>query len=230
MRVLVAASASTWRTALTDALAADGFSTSIAADEGALRLAFTSVLPDVLIVDHDLDRRGRGAVAARQLLECSDAIVMLCGVPSTEDRVAGFAAGFDECLGPDADPHEIVARLDRICRLIGRRQSRVVQVDDLLIDHAAQAVVRAGAHLPVTRIEFQLLVALARHPGHVVSKETLLQQIWDGDAFDPNLVEVHMSSLRRKLEQAGPRLIQTVRGAGYVLRASSEAPVLRTVS
>ena len=77
---------------------------------------------------------------------------------------------------------------------------------------------RAGATLDLTRTEFDLLAVMAKHPGQVLSKVQLLTQVWGFDAFDVNLVEVHMSSLRRKMEVHGPRLIQTVRGVGYVLR------------
>ena len=77
--------------------------------------------------------------------------------------------------------------------------------------------------IDLTRIEFDVLDTLARHSGHVVSKNTLLNAVWNGEAFDPNLVEVHVSSLRRKLGPHRPKLIYTVRGVGYVLRPTAAA-------
>jgi DNA-binding response OmpR family regulator len=91
-------------------------------------------------------------------------------------------------------------------------------VGDLVVDDGARTVVRGGVPLELTRTEYDLLVMLVQHVGRVLSKTQLLTQVWGFDAYDPNLVEVHMSALRRKLEATGPRLIHTVRGAGYVLR------------
>jgi two-component system, OmpR family, response regulator len=85
---------------------------------------------------------------------------------------------------------------------------------------------RDGVVIDVTRTEFELLQALARHPGRVVSQPALLEAVWDGYPYDANLVAVHVSSLRRKLEMHGPRLIHTVRGAGYVLR-TADGPFAR---
>ena len=78
---------------------------------------------------------------------------------------------------------------------------------------------RAGERLELTRMEEALLVVMAQHPGRVFSKTQLLSQVWGFDAYDVNVVEVHISALRRKLETHGPRLLHTVRGAGYLLRA-----------
>jgi DNA-binding response OmpR family regulator len=80
-------------------------------------------------------------------------------------------------------------------------------------------VVRAGQALELTRTEYDLLRVLVEQVGSVVSKTQLLTRVWGFDAYDPNVVEVHMSALRRKVEAAGPRIVHTVRGAGYVLRA-----------
>ncbi|MDQ3611760.1 MAG: winged helix-turn-helix domain-containing protein, partial [Actinomycetota bacterium] len=83
----------------------------------------------------------------------------------------------------------------------------------------ARTVVRGGVPLELTRTEYDLLAMLAQHVGRVLSKTQLLTSVWGFEAYDANLVEVHMSALRKKLEFAGPRVIHTVRGAGYVLRA-----------
>lgn len=88
-----------------------------------------------------------------------------------------------------------------------------------MVDDGAKTVVRGGVALDLTKTEYDLLAMLAQHVGKVLTKTQLLTTVWGFDAYDANLVEVHMSALRRKLEATGPRLIQTVRGAGYVLRA-----------
>jgi len=94
----------------------------------------------------------------------------------------------------------------------------VLQVKDLVIDTQAHSAVRAGKVMDLTHREFSLLATLAQHPGIVLSKVQLLTQVWGSEHYDLNLVEVHISALRRKLEEHGPRLIHTVRGVGYVLR------------
>jgi DNA-binding response OmpR family regulator len=87
-----------------------------------------------------------------------------------------------------------------------------------MIDDANKHARRSGVWLDLTPTEFELLSALARAPNQVFSKGQLLSRVWGFDAYDPNLVEVHISALRRKLEAQGPRLIHTVRGRGYVFR------------
>jgi DNA-binding response OmpR family regulator len=93
-------------------------------------------------------------------------------------------------------------------------------VGDVVIDESSRTVVAAGPPLDLTRTEFDLLLALARKPGHVLTKQQLLTEVWGYDAYDTHLVEVHVSALRRKLGDRGAQLIQTVRGVGYVVRAS----------
>jgi DNA-binding winged helix-turn-helix (wHTH) protein len=87
-----------------------------------------------------------------------------------------------------------------------------------VIDEAAHTVERAGTPVELTAIEFALLATFSRHRSQVLSKTQLLTMVWGFDQHKVNLVEVHVSALRRKLESAGPRIIHTVRGAGYALR------------
>jgi two-component system OmpR family response regulator len=94
----------------------------------------------------------------------------------------------------------------------------VWQVDDLVVDEAARVVTRRAESIELTPTEFELLAVFGRHRGRVLSKVELLSLVWGYDAYDPNLVEVHISALRSKLEARGERLLHTVRGAGYVLR------------
>ena len=93
-------------------------------------------------------------------------------------------------------------------------------MDDLVIDEDGVRVSRNGDELTLTKTEFRLLVTLVRHHGIVLSKRQLLANVWGFDDYDENLVEVHVSSLRRKIERCGPRMIHTVRGIGYVVRGN----------
>jgi DNA-binding response OmpR family regulator len=87
-----------------------------------------------------------------------------------------------------------------------------------VVDEASRTAFRAGIALHLTKTEFELLCVLARSPGRSFSKIQLLALVWGFDSYDPNVVEVHVSALRRKLEVHGPRLVYTERGEGYVLR------------
>ena len=146
-------------------------------------------------------------------------ILMLTARDTTEDVVRGLDAGADDYLTKPFAMAELLVRVRALLRRAGRLTSGVLQVGDLIVDEGGRTVVRGDEPVDLTRTEFDLLLNLARTPGRVMSKSQLLSAVWGFDAYDHNLVEVHMSSLRRKLEAHGPRLVQTVRGAGYVLRA-----------
>jgi DNA-binding response OmpR family regulator len=113
---------------------------------------------------------------------------------------------------------ELLARVHVVLRRNGRLASPIVEIRDLVIDDSTRTATRAGEKVDLTPTEYSLLWTLARDPGRIFSKLQLLSLVWRFDQYDPNLVEVHISSLRRKLEAFGPRLIHTERGVGYVLR------------
>jgi DNA-binding response OmpR family regulator len=146
-------------------------------------------------------------------------IIYLTANDSDDARLAGFGAGGDDFVPKGMPLIELLARVHAVLRRCGRLTSRVAIAGDLVIDEAAHTVQRAGRSVELTPLQFQLLGALVRRVGQVVAKRALLQEVWGFEAFDPNLVEVHMSALRRKLEETGPQLVHTVRGAGYVVRA-----------
>ena len=103
-------------------------------------------------------------------------------------------------------------------RAVLRRSGRLtapIEAGDVLVEESSGTAFRAGAPLELTPTELRLLGFLLRHRGAVLSKDQLLTQVWGYDAYDANLVEVHVSALRRKLEQHGARVIHTVRGLGY---------------
>ncbi|MDQ1497429.1 MAG: two-component system, OmpR family, response regulator, partial [Actinomycetota bacterium] len=111
-----------------------------------------------------------------------------------------------------------VARMRAVLRRTGREGRTVFELGDLRIDADAHSVVRDGQAIDLTHREFALLVEMCRHPGMVLSKLQLLTNVWGFEQYDLNVVEVHVSALRRKLEEHGARVIHTVRNAGYVFR------------
>nr|WP_256413503.1 response regulator transcription factor [Frigoribacterium sp. CFBP 8766] len=112
----------------------------------------------------------------------------------------------------------MLARIGAVLRRRGRIPA-VIEVADLVVDPEAAVTTRSGVALDLTATEQRLLTFLAESRGRTVSKTQILTQVWGYDDYDPNLVEVHLSSLRKKMEREGPRLIHTVRGLGYRMSA-----------
>jgi DNA-binding response OmpR family regulator len=142
-------------------------------------------------------------------------IVFVTARDGVADRLSGFEVGADDYVVKPFVAAELVARVRAVLRRTGRLRSTTVEVADVVIDEDAGEVLRGGSRIAVTATELRLLGYLARQRGRVVSKTQILTQVWGYDAYDPNLVEAYVSTLRRKLEQHGPRVIHTVRGVGY---------------
>jgi two-component system, OmpR family, response regulator len=219
VRVLVVEDDRPVRTSLEVALGEEGYEVCARADASFIQRVVDEFRPDLAILDVRLGNGPDGYSTARLLRAQGDIpVIMLTAADTVAERLEGFSAGADDYLVKPFSIAELLARVEALLRRIGRLTSAVRQVGDVMIDNGARAVLRAGEALDLTRTEFDLLAVLAKHPGQVLSKVQLLTQVWGFDAYDVNLVEVHMSSLRRKLEAHGPRLIHTVRGVGYVLR------------
>lgn len=220
VRVLVVEDDRPVRMSLEVALREEGYEVCACADASGLQRVVEQFRPDLAILDVRLATGPDGYSTARLLRSQSNLpIIMLTAADTVAERLEGFNAGADDYLIKPFSMAELLARVDALLRRAGRITSAVRQAGDVIIDDAARTVIRDGEKLDLTRTEFDLLAVLAKHPGQVLSKVQLLTQVWGFDAYDVNLVEVHMSSLRRKLEAHGPRLIQTVRGVGYVVRA-----------
>lgn len=205
-------------------LTREGYQVSVAhTGAAALAAALAEPGPDVIVLDLMLPDLP-GTEVCRRLREhdrTRDLPIVMCTAKDTEiDRVVGFEVGADDYVVKPFLLEELVARVVALLRRAGRVAGGAVQVDDLVVDEGAGMALRGGRPIDLTATEFRLLVQLARGRGRVISKTQLLTQVWGYDQFDPNLVEVHVSSLRRKTEADGmDRLIHTVRGMGYALRA-----------
>ena len=201
----------------------EGHAVDVAGDgEDGGRLAHVTPY-DVLILDVQLPRKNGLQLAAELRREAVvTPILMLTARDSTEDVVRGLDSGADDYLTKPFAFDELVARV----RALGRRAGAPVaggtlRFGELELDRGRFRVARGGRDLGLTPREFRLLAYLLERPEQVVSRTELLEKVWDM-SFDPgsNVVDVHISNLRRKLEEGGtPRLLHTVRGVGFTLRA-----------
>ena len=218
-RIVVVEDDNTLGTALRVGLRGAGYEVLVAEDGARFGEMVDQFRPDVALLDISLPGPDDGFKLAGVLRARSDAPLLFITASDTlKDRLAGFEAGADDYLVKPFAFAELLARIRAVLRRSHRSNSAVIQVRDLVIDDQQRVVTRAGSIVPLTQTEFELLVTLARSPGQVFSKAQLLTLVWGFDQYDPNLVEVHMSSLRRKLDNGTTRLIHTERGRGYVVR------------
>jgi two-component system response regulator MprA len=199
----------------------EGYETRIAGDGEAALGAAADFVPDLVVLDLGLPKLDGMDVA--QHLRASDdvPILMLTARDALESRVAGLDAGADDYLVKPFERQELLARLRALLRRRPPRGTASLVVADLSLNPDTHEVRRGDRAVELTQREFELLEYLMRNERIVVPRQRLLEDVWGYDPFaTTNTIEVFVSNLRRKLEGGGePRLLHTIRGAGYVLRA-----------
>jgi len=216
-RVLVVEDEASARDLLVAILEDDGYEVCAVSDGAAALDAARTFKPDLALLDGGLPGIDGGEVA-RRLRQVNDLpIIFVTGADSAEAIHGGFRMGADDYILKPFDPEELSWRVRAVLRRSGHAVAQVWECGDIVFDEGTRSVTRAGVPVALTAIEFQLLGVLVRNRTRVVPKGQLLGQVWGYDA-DDHLLVVHMTTLRRKLEVHGPRIIQTVRGTGYVLR------------
>lgn len=147
-------------------------------------------------------------------------ILMLTARGALEDRIRGFEIGADDYLPKPFEMPELRVRVRALIRRAAVHRTRLIRIADLEIDTEARRVSRAGQEIPLTAREYTLLEALARNEGRVLSRETILERVWNDDESYSNTPAVRIRQLRQKVDDGhAVRLIHTVYGQGYVLRA-----------
>jgi two-component system, OmpR family, response regulator MprA len=221
-RVLVVEDDDAIAQVLQRSLRMEGYEVRIAGNGVAGLEEAHAFLPDLVVLDLGLPRLD-GIDVARQLRERDDTpILMLTARDAVEARVEGLDSGADDYLVKPFERQELLARLRALLRRRPPRGAAPLVVGDLLLNPDTHEVKRGERHIDLTQREFELLEYLMRNERIVISRQRLLDEVWGYDPFSvTNTIEVFVSNLRRKLEADGePRLLHTIRGAGYVLRAS----------
>ena len=216
---------------LTEALAREGFDVQVAASVQEALEQTEAELPDLVLLDVMLPD-GSGFDVCRSLRRRSEVpIIMLTARGEETDRIVGLELGADDYIVKPFSAREVAARIRAVLRRADGGQPAAaepagpLEAGELSLDTARRSATHAGEELDLTRKEFELLELLLREAGSVVSRERLMDEVWDVNWFgSTKTLDVHISSLRRKLgdDSAAPRYIHTVRGVGFRFAAPEE--------
>jgi two-component system, OmpR family, response regulator MprA len=222
MRILVVDDDRAVRDSVRRSLEFNGYTVDVAAD-GAEALARVPLInPDAIVMDVMMPRLD-GLETTRALRSAGNdvPILVLTARDALDARVEGLDSGADDYLVKPFERQELLARLRALLRRRPPRGSASFVVGDLSLNPDTHEVRRSDREIELTQREFELLEYLMRNERIVVPRQRLLEEVWGYDPFaTTNTIEVFVSNLRRKLESGGePRLLHTIRGAGYVLRA-----------
>jgi two-component system, OmpR family, response regulator MtrA len=203
---------------LTIVLRGEGFDTAVVGDGTRALPAVRDLRPDVVLLDLMLPGMNGIDVCRAIRTESGVPIVMLTAKTDTVDIVLGLESGADDYVVKPFKPKELVARIRARVRRTETEPAEQLAIGDVSIDVPAHQVTRDGEPIALTPLEFDLLVALARKPRQVFTREVLLEQVWGyRHAADTRLVNVHVQRLRAKVERdpEKPEVVLTVRGVGY---------------
>jgi two-component system, OmpR family, response regulator MprA len=220
-RVLVVEDDADIAGALRRSLRLEGYDVRLAEDGVSALEESTLFEPDAVVLDLALPRLD-GVEVCRRLRDSGDVpILMVTARDALDDRIEGLDSGADDYLVKPFERQELLARLRALLRRRPPRGSAFLTVGDLRLNPDTREARRGERNLDLTTREFELLEYLMRNERLVLSRERLLEDVWGYNVLvETNTVDVFVSNLRRKLEEGGePRVLHTVRGAGYVLRA-----------
>jgi two-component system response regulator MtrA len=217
-RVLVVDDDASLAEMLTIVLRQEGFDGRVVTRGDLAMDAFREYRPDVVLLDLMLPGKDGNEVCRQIRAESGVPIVMLTAKSDTVDVVLGLESGADDYISKPFKPKELVARVRARLRRSDEPAPEHLAIGDVTIDVPGHRVARAGRPISLTPLEFDLLVALARKPWQVFTREVLLEKVWGyRHAADTRLVNVHVQRLRSKIENdpEQPEIVVTVRGVGY---------------
>ncbi len=200
-------------------LTGSGYEVDLVNSGDQVMTLFDAHQPDLILLDVMLPGMDGVEVCKAVRAKSMVPIVMLTAKGDTQDVVLGLEAGADDYIVKPFNPNELIARLKvRLRRITSNTGATQLKIGDVVIDQVAHTIIKNGKTIPLTRLEFDLLLALAREPGRVFTREALLDEVWGyQNAADTRLVNVHVQRLRAKIEADvnNPLIIQTIRGVGY---------------
>ncbi|NJN15853.1 MAG: response regulator transcription factor [Oscillochloris sp.] len=202
-------------------LVLEGYQVTVAADGAAGLAAARENQPDLVVLDLMLPGIDGLEVARRLRAAANTPIIILTARDAIEDRVTGLESGADDYLVKPFAFEELLARIRvQLRRLQSQQQNEILRFANLTLDTAAHELRVNDRRVELTAKEYELLELFLRHPNQVLTRDVIYDRVWGYDfGGESNIIEVYVRYLRQKLEANGEtRLIQTVRGAGYILR------------
>lgn len=147
-------------------------------------------------------------------------VIMMTALGQTDDKITGLDMGADDYLVKPVDLDEMIARIRSVIRRSGNKSSNIIQIQDLTVDVAAKQVSRSGEDIPLTAKEYNIFEYLVQNSGRIISKEQILDHIWNFDfEGDVSIIDVYMHHIRKKVDgKYENKLIRTVKGAGYIVK------------
>jgi len=205
-------------TEISVALRAAGYSTRVETDGNAALKMIEATLPELVLLDIMLPGLDGVSIGRKAINQFNVPVIFMTALDSLENKVEGLNLGADDYVTKPILIGELLLRVRAVLRRTGAI-SVPLQIGELELAEDEYRASQAGVDLGLTKTEFRLLAELANARGRVLTKNFLLTQVWGYDAYEPNLVEVHLSSLRKKLNAVGLEdLIVTKRGIGYLIK------------
>ncbi|MEN9715927.1 MAG: Response regulator MprA [Actinomycetota bacterium] len=205
-------------TEISVALRAAGYSTRVETEGLQAMKMIETTQPELVLLDIMLPGMDGVSIGRKAISQYNVPVIFMTALDSLENKVEGLNLGADDYVTKPILIGELLLRVRAVLRRTGAI-SLPLHIDDLELIEDEYSATKAGVDLGLTKTEFRLLAELVNARGRVLSKNFLLTQVWGYDAYEPNLVEVHMSSLRKKLNAADlPELIVTKRGVGYLVK------------
>ena len=222
MRLLVVEDEKKVASFIKKGLQEEGYAVDLASDgKTGLTMGLDGV-HDLIILDINLPRMdGLSVLQELRKRKVTTPVLLLTVRAAIEDKVIGLDTGADDYLTKPFAFQELLARVRALLRRRAEAESPLLQVADLTLDPATRFVSRGDEKIELTAKEFALLIYFMRNPGRVLTRTMIGEHVWDYD-FDPmtNVIDVYVNYLRKKIEAGGePKLIHTVRGVGYVMKA-----------
>ncbi|UFP95205.1 response regulator transcription factor [Gloeobacter morelensis] len=203
-------------------LASEGYRVSVAGDGIAGLTAARESTPDLILLDWEMPGIS-GLEVCRRLRSTGNRVpvIFLTGRDAVGDRVMGLDSGADDYLSKPFSIEELLARIRARLRAVQEPKTGALAFEDIRLSRLTREVHRGERAIDLTPKEFDLLAYLLEHPRQVITKGNILERVWGYDFMgDSNIVEVYVRNLRLKLEKAGEkRLLQTLRGVGYILKS-----------